>query len=678
MLLLDIGIFEQAIRAIMAVICDLIYTLIAFLYQLFMVISRLNILSSDSIAPIYQRITMILTIVMTFYITFEFVKYAIQPDTFTDKEKGFGNILQRIVMVVVLIAFVPTIFSLAYKLQNRIIESQVITKVILGRSGGNYNTYGNEFSAVMLSQFYGVADICKSSNQEDCKDARKAVENNMSNLRSKGTVEIASTINLVGKETKSGIIFSRFDPAIYFQFNGLLAVIVGCLIGYMLVMYSIDLGTRYAQLIFLQIMSPIAIMGYMLPKKDGIFQKWLKQCITTYIDLFIRIAIIDFVIMLIKILGDAFTSGNIFKGISGVTPLLKTFTYIALVLGLLAFAKRAPKLLSELLPSSGSAGIGFGLGAKSRLEGIKPIKSAYSTGRRVAGGAGGFLAGGIRGRSLRAAIAGAKEGFDKKHKGLLGGSPFSRWKSAAYAGEAVRQKREDIKNEGGTVFGAEHRAGHYKNIAQEQDRRKGNLEAYSKTLSEADAAVKEMKFMKQLEGAKQIAQANNNAEAAALIENEYAVIKKYARKFASAKDHSADQTDAANEINARLAAISAAFAKHRQTVTFDNEMRRDASGRLEQAAKWDTIKISNERAAKIAAAVAAEKLENGNELGAEDRDNKITRNADGTYTVKEGDMAEFAYRMGAIQDLVNNATHKLTSSDAYREAHANAKGADNK
>lgn len=383
MLLLKIGVVVKVLRSLAAVICNFLYRIIATMYQLFMTISRLDILSSDQIAPIYQRITMILTIVMTFYITFEFVKYTIQPDMMTDKDKGMGNILQRIVLVVIMIAFVPTIFRFACSLQNRIVESQLISKVLLGRTNTNYVSYGNEFSAIMLNLFYDLdPDNCRNMSK-DCTKASTTVTNNLNNLRTKGTVDIASDINLAADEEFNLIpLLAEIDPAI--KFDGIFAIIVGVFIAYVLAMYCIDLGSRYVQLMFLQIISPIAIMGYLLPKKDGIFQKWVKQCTTTYLDLFLRIAIIDFVLLIIKILGEAFDNQNIFSGISGVTPTLKALTYVALVLGLLTFAQRAPKLLSELFPSSGAAGIGFGLKAANRV--------APGAARAIGGAAGGLNA----------------------------------------------------------------------------------------------------------------------------------------------------------------------------------------------------------------------------------------------------------------------------------------------
>ena len=73
--LVNLPLWRQALRGLGAVLCNVIYNLISWIYQLFMVVAQLNILSEGTTHEIYQRVTMILTIVMTFYITFEFVKY---------------------------------------------------------------------------------------------------------------------------------------------------------------------------------------------------------------------------------------------------------------------------------------------------------------------------------------------------------------------------------------------------------------------------------------------------------------------------------------------------------------------------------------------------------------------------------------------------------------------------
>ena len=122
---------EDILRNLWGSLCQFIYRLIAWLYDLFINISRVEFLTTENIKPIYQRITMILTIVMVFYVTFQVVKYVIQPEEFSDKEKGAGKLTLKMVLVVILIAFVPSIFSWSYKLQNAIFDNQIFTKVIL-------------------------------------------------------------------------------------------------------------------------------------------------------------------------------------------------------------------------------------------------------------------------------------------------------------------------------------------------------------------------------------------------------------------------------------------------------------------------------------------------------------------------------------------------------------------
>ena len=380
MQILDLSFWQEAIRGLGALLCKAIYWIIALLYELFSTISRVNILSSDEIAPIYQRVTMILTIVMVFYITFEFVKYIVQPDTISDKEKGVGNIAFKIIIVILLIAFVPTIFSTAYKLQNRLLETQTFSKIILGKEDTDMSSFGKSFSADMFSIFYTV-------NEEACSDGCEAtsiVEFNLERLRKEGDLRYLDIgINDSAKITSAATGKQEDVPLI--QFDGIEAVLVGGFLVYVLLLYCIDVGTRYAQMVFLQIISPIAIMGYLTPKKDNMFSKWAKQCLTTYLNLFIRITIIYFVLLICQILKDAYKADRLFAGLD-VSSGMESFTYIALIMGLLLFANKAPKMLEELFPKSGAAGIGFGLKANER---VAPWAA------RTAGLAGGAIAGGV-------------------------------------------------------------------------------------------------------------------------------------------------------------------------------------------------------------------------------------------------------------------------------------------
>lgn len=405
----------NGLRQMCAWLCQFLYSLIAWLYELFMNLSRVELLTSKDIQPIYQRVTMILAIIMVFYVTFEFVKYVIQPETMTDKEKGASKIVQKMIIVVVLIAFVPTIFSTAYRIQNAVIGNQVFSKVILGKQNINSEAFGRNFSANLFRMFYTVNENIE--NLGTCEDipCEELVSMNINNLATKGEMphitlglDATEKVNITTTSGTEKVEEHKID------FNPILAVGVGAFVAYMLILYCVDVGVRVAQLAYLQIIAPIPIIGYLSPKKDGIFQKWTRQCITTYLDLFIRIAIIYFVLLVCEILGNAFSDGTLLENMDGLSKMMKTFIYIALVMGLLMFAKKAPKMIGELFPSMGSASGNFGLKAKDRGLNLPGIFGAASG---AAIGAGVGLATGIgQGWRRRNSL-----GADGKPKGIRAG-----------------------------------------------------------------------------------------------------------------------------------------------------------------------------------------------------------------------------------------------------------------
>lgn len=388
---LELSTAEKAIRILMAVLCKMIYPIISFLYDLFNNVSQINILSLEDVKPIYNRITIILTIVMVFYITFQFVKYIVQPQEMTDKEKGAGKIVYKMIMVIVLIAFVPRIFEIGYKVQNAIISKNVISKVILGPQAINdESNLGSSFSATVFNMFYYVEEENKGKECHDGIDCASLVSINIDALKSDNSLS-ALTIGLNDTEKKQEIPLINFD--------GILAVIVGGFILYILILYCIDVGVRWVQLLYLQIIAPIPILGYLSPKKDGIFQKWTKQCLTTYLDLFLRVAIINIVLLLCDTLLKSKITGELIP--EGATGLMATLIYIVLIMAVMLFAHKAPKMLAELFPKSGAASGNFGLNYKER---------GLNNASRVFGAAAGAATGAAVGLA-----AGAAQGFRRKN-----------------------------------------------------------------------------------------------------------------------------------------------------------------------------------------------------------------------------------------------------------------------
>ena len=404
-------------------------------------LSSVRLLTQSDIKPIYQRVTIILTIVMVFYVTLEVVKYVLDPDKMTDKEKGASKVVQKMIIVIMLIAFVPTIFDLAYTLQNSLVKNQIFSKIILGEVNTNAESYGKQFSASMFGMFYyfdaeGLEQYGLDVDNLECDDAhcQEIVELNLNHLETEGKMPL---LHVGLNETeKVNVGLDKKQKIRLITFDGLLAVVVGALIAYMLVMYCIDVGVRIAQMMFLQVIAPIPIIGYLAPKKDGIFQKWVKQCVTTYLDLFIRIIIIYFIMLIIGILGDAYHSGTLLNNIGEVSRTMKVFMYVFIVLGLMLFASKAPKMLKELFPSTGAASGNFGLKAGER---IAPLAA-----RTIGAGLGlartGIVAGITRGRNVR------KRNKDLMEKLRAEGKPTDRKSMSEARKEARKNFRTTRKN----------------------------------------------------------------------------------------------------------------------------------------------------------------------------------------------------------------------------------------
>lgn len=390
----------ESLNELCAWICSIVYQLVAKIYEIFFEIAKVDILTTDEITSIYSRVTMILTIIMTFYITFEMVKYIIEPDKITDKEAGAGKIASKLIIVVVLIAFVPTIFSKAFELQTKILENDLITKIVLGTSQDKVSltSQGRIFSSNVLNVFYYVEPDVGIVNgvSEDCDgmSCENIVRSNLSGLAENGKIPYMNK----GLTETNDIEVDGEEVEMYkIHFDGFIAAAVGIFMLYILVLYCVDVGKRWVQLIYLQIISPIPIIGYLSPKKDGVFQKWCKQCLTTFLDLFIRIVLIYFILVICRIL----TNSSMFKN-SGLDN-NGGWVYVFLTLGLLMFAQNAPKLLQELFPSVGAASGNFGLKAGERFA---PTLNAAKGVARGAGVATGLALGATLG-----AVHGTRQGL---------------------------------------------------------------------------------------------------------------------------------------------------------------------------------------------------------------------------------------------------------------------------
>lgn len=357
----------DGLRTIMLSLCDLIYRLIVFFFDIFSLLGNAEILKDSTVLEIYERVGLVLGLFMIFRVVFSIIQYIMNPDNMFDKQKGLFNIVKKVIIVVVLLGVTPSLFRMAYNVQGMIIDSNIIPKVITGKNADS-GSFGTDLAWYTFSSFYKYDE--KAVNDTNLKNLCPVIDGNPSGLQQdfKYSNKLRYAYNCVNEKVE----FTEFDGTlsdetyylIDFEGNGIVPVLVGGIILWMIIMYTIQVGIRVVQLAYLQLIAPVPIIMYVTPKGDDTFNKWVKQCTTTYLDFFMRVAIIYLVVFIIQLL-----IGNdnqyFLDSIGNPSGIELTWITIVMILALLIFAQKVPKLFKEIFPGlGGAAGFDFGLSPK--------------------------------------------------------------------------------------------------------------------------------------------------------------------------------------------------------------------------------------------------------------------------------------------------------------------------
>lgn len=368
----------DAIRSLMITFCSLIYRLIVFCFDVFEKIGAANdILSTDIIVNITNKISLILGLFMIFRLTFAFIQYLINPDTMTDKNKGAGNLVTKMIVMVVLLGSTPYMFKLAFSLQNAINEDKIIPRIIMGYSPDESNnaTMGGMLAQSTFYTFFRINEnvTCKDSDADFALVTTDAIEEDLK------SADFSLLSTFVNQKCNLNDDSSKKDYIYELDAGGLGCLVIGIAVLYIVFIFTIQLAVRLFQLAYLQVIAPIPIMMYITPKGDEKLKKWGSQCLTTFLDYFLRTAIIYFVLYLIQEIISNFDSSSLSSiWQTGNNVASKSYILGVLIIGLLAFAKKVPNLIKEIFPSlGGAAGFDYGLSFKKQV--IEPLKAGYNS-----------------------------------------------------------------------------------------------------------------------------------------------------------------------------------------------------------------------------------------------------------------------------------------------------------
>ncbi len=495
----------KALRTLFFSLDKIIYGLIDEIYSLLITISRTTIFSADVIAEFSSRVYALAGIFMLFKVSLSIINYIINPDDFTDKEKGFASIGKRVVFSLAMLVLVPFVFQEAYALQAIILEENTIMNLVFGTSSNrllpnddyvqnagkqiqftvmytfmqpNYDEYYSDSKYPMSSCINtyelnedgtkasrGDSDFIYALNKECFGTYQNDVYQDDGAL-SKAFKEYDTTD--VYQNYAQGIAQQNFDLMtrldlvlqkdenqrylINYRFG--VSTAVGIAIVYLFLLFCIDIAARSVKLGFLQMVSPIPILSYIDPKsgKDGIFKTWYQMCISTYGSLFLRLFALYMGIFAITVIGE-FTDVITGEPVRG-NWLLQVF----MIVGILIFAKQLPDILKKMFNVKGDG--------KFELNPFKKIENEALGGKFISGAAKGVAVGGAVGLAAGAsnllnpgqkglvrrplsAIGGALSGFARGAVGGLRGEKMGKNFTNSYADAMqAKQSRKDRQDDG--------------------------------------------------------------------------------------------------------------------------------------------------------------------------------------------------------------------------------------
>ena len=400
--------------AILIYVDALIYTLVSYVYKLFMLVCQINFNSLAAIiGPLIDRLEAVIMVFIMFKLGIALIQLLLKPeDTPTVGSKLIKNI------------FIVGIMLICYNLVFSILNE--VSMLIIGVPEGYSFTTLNSIANVTDVEDNGLINrfiFGEDSNIGEVGDfialkmfgvfLRDAADESQSTYLENAVTE-GDTYNFynaytLASEVNKNVLYTPF-------ISGILGIYMIYCIGSVV----IEVAVRVFKLLVLQLVAPVAIITKLNDKSD-MFNKYIKLYFSTYTSIFFRI----FSVLVINVFISKFIFNlDTFFGnaVSQTTGITKLFLLIIVVVAGLKFIKDLPNLLKEL------TGQDFG--------GSSPSFGGYMSG--LIGGGFGAIAGGVRAYRAGAGKSGV---FANIAAGGVGGY------RAGSQGDSISKKIANISGE---------------------------------------------------------------------------------------------------------------------------------------------------------------------------------------------------------------------------------------
>lgn len=468
---------NDLIRSLFALLDRVAYWALGLMYEILFNVASADIFSNATIKNFYGRIQLILGVFMIFRLAITIIKGILNPDTFTDKKAGFGNVITRVVTALVLLAVLTPInipsarteyeiqlnnngllFGTLYSLQTRILENNTLGRLILGTTdnatGGSSSNDGTMtgadkqgerleksadiFTSTILKGFVRINVKSDGGKDETNPEDRvcEYIDQKTLDVYTAYDADPNEILALVNAscETQGGFFedilagYKRLTgkDKYIFAYMPVISTVVAVIFIWILLGEIITIAIRSIKLAVLRLIAPIPIISYIQPSKDGgSFGAWTKALISTYLELFLHLAVIYFIIFLIQ---DMIVNGIVINTGTGIIGII---SMIFIWIGMFFFIRQAPKFIMNVLGIKSS---GSNVGLAAIMGG-----TAMAMG---GGGAAGFALGALNGAES------ATKAFNQGKAYGLGDS----WNSNSDLMAKIRTGDKDAK--GGFIGGA--------------------------------------------------------------------------------------------------------------------------------------------------------------------------------------------------------------------------------
>ena len=378
------GILNDGLRSFCTIFDGVATTLLGGIYKVFFLVANATIISGDVIKVFYSRIQLILGILMIFKLAMSILNIIINPDVVKDQKNGPGKMVTRIVAALFMLTLVIPInipnatakslnayindhgilFGVLYKAQDSILSENILAKLILGTSSNadaddmdvnNLSDIGNSMASIVLKVFVRInvnddtLPACDyASDDNPCSNTVCAAEVNESHYAEEN-VDPQVILSHINDSCGRGS-----DERYAFGYTPIIGALVMLIMALIITGFTVDIAVRAIKLAVLRLVAPVPIISYINPPKQGggAFDNWTKSLISTYVDLFVRLAIVYFGLFVIQIIMNGGMNNIFGSNVQGFT-FTSGIAFIFIILGILVFMRQAPQFIKDILGIKG-------------------------------------------------------------------------------------------------------------------------------------------------------------------------------------------------------------------------------------------------------------------------------------------------------------------------------------